>query len=354
MLRFASIEGWIVKKRRFISALVGLALTVLTGGAIAKTDAVCDVTWRKADNPHIISGTVTIPANQTVCIEPGVIVQWADNSQLILAGQLIGTGTAAEHISFRYASAAPNRIQVMGTLDLQYADIGVISNINAGGSVICRNCFFGPLGQIEDTSSNVASLPTRFLQIEDSVFDSTESSTAQIFCASLNAILRNVSFRNNSFCFIGNSYVYYDNVSSHNLPVAGLSFNNYGYQPLYLNNITVTNSARAGLSFSNGNFEIGPNVVLQNNQYPVSGKGGLMPGSQVPATGNLNNWVEVGQANATRTIYAPVSVPYVVDSFSDIGGIRILPGAHFKARSTFHFNTERGRSACSGCRKRRS
>ena len=50
----------------------------------------CDVTWRKVDNPHVISGTVTIPANQTVCLEPGVVVQWADNSRIDLLGQMIG------------------------------------------------------------------------------------------------------------------------------------------------------------------------------------------------------------------------------------------------------------------------
>jgi hypothetical protein len=31
----------------------------------------CDITRRKADNPHMISGAITIPASRTVGIEPG-------------------------------------------------------------------------------------------------------------------------------------------------------------------------------------------------------------------------------------------------------------------------------------------
>ena len=303
----------------------------------------CDVTWRKVDNPHVISGTVTIPANQTVCVEPGVIVQWADNSEIDLLGQIIGTGASADRITFNYANTGPNRIEVIGTLDLQFADVNVILNINAGGSFICRNGNFGAVGRIEATSFNIDSLPTRFVQLEDTVFDSTNVSlNTELFAAGLTAILRNVTFRNNAFCFVGNAYIYFDNVTSQNSPITGLAFSQSEYQPLYLNNLTVTNSGDAGIYLGHGNFEIGPNVVIQNTEYPFSGKGGLMPGSSVPATGNRNNWFEVGQPNADSSMYPPIAVPYVIDSFSDIGSLQILPGAHFKARANFHFHTESG------------
>ena len=332
-----------------ISAVIA-ALNVHSATAIAQsqgpaqpTGTTCDVTWRKVDNPHVISGTVTIPANQTVCVEPGVIVQWADNSKIDLLGQIIGTGASADRIMFNYANAGPNRIEVIGTLDLQFADVNVILNINAGGSFLCRNGNFGAVGRIEATSINIDSLPTRFVQIEDTVFDSSNPSlNTELFAAGLTAILRNVTFRNNAFCFVGNAYIYFDNVTSQNSPITGLAFSQTEYQPLYLNNLTVTNSGDAGISLGHGNFEIGPNVVIQNTEYPFSGKGGLMPGSNVPATGNRNNWFEVGQPNADGSMYPPIAVPYVIDSFSDIGSLQILPGAHFKARANFHFNTESG------------
>ncbi len=333
--------------RVYLAGLVVAAVvsvpTVGGYGATKEAPSVCDVTWRKVDNPHIISGTVTIPANQTVCVEPGVIVQWADNSKINLLGQIIGTGTSADRIRFNYANAGPNRIEVIGTLDLQFADVNVILNINAGGSFLFRNGNFGAVGRIEATSINIDSLPTRFVQIEDTVFDSTNPSlNTELFAAGLTAVLRNVTFRNNAFFFVGDSYIYFDNVVSQSSPITGLAFSQSEYQPLYLNNLTVTNSGGAGISLAHGNFEIGPDVVIQNTEYPISGKGGLMPGSQVPATGNRNNWFEVGQPNASGSMYPPIAVPYVVDSFSDIGSLQILPGARFKARANFHFNTESG------------
>ena len=89
-----------------------------------------------------------------------------------------------------------------------------------------------------------------------------------------------------------------------------------------------------------GNFEIGPNVIIQNTEYPVKGIGGLMPGSNIPASGNRNNWIEVGKTGGRDTIYAPQSVPYVVDLFSDLGGFDLLPGVILKARQNFAFKTD--------------
>ncbi len=331
------------KLNRHFFRLSLVVLGVMFGDHIAAAQT-CDVTWRKIDNPHIISGTVTIPANQRVCIEPGVIVQWANGAKIDLNGSIVGLGTSAERITFDHSNGA-NGIEVIGTLDLRFADVNVISNINAGGSLYCRNCNFGELGEIIDTSINIDSLPTRFVQIEDSVFDSnaaTQGENAQLFAAGLTAVLRNVAFRNGAFCILGDSYIYFENVTADNSLITGMAFNQAEFQPLYLNNLSIRNSAGAGLALGHGNFEIGPNVILQNNEYPVSGKGGLMPGSNVPATGNRNNWFEVGQPNSTDSMYPQIAVPYVIDSFSDIGSLQILPGARFKARSNFHFNTESG------------
>src|SRR3712207_5214104 len=89
----------------------------------------CDVTWRKADNPRVISGTVTIPAGQTVCAEPGVVVQFTSNGQLHLFGQLIATGAANDPITFTGANVSPNRVEVLGTMEVRHAIIAVPLNV---------------------------------------------------------------------------------------------------------------------------------------------------------------------------------------------------------------------------------
>ncbi|HEX8249600.1 MAG TPA: Ig-like domain-containing protein, partial [Pyrinomonadaceae bacterium] len=108
-----------------------------------------------------------------------------------------------------------------------------------------------------------------------------------------------------------------------------------------LNNLNISNSAGAGLRLDGGNFEIGQNVIIQNAQYPVQGGGGILPGSQIPLTGNRNNWIEAGEP-ASHSIYAPVGLPYVVDGQTSIGTLQVLPGVVLKARQNFGFFMDSG------------
>lgn len=116
----------------FIFTVLGIFFSSQT--AVAQ---VCDVTWRKADNPRTISGTVTIPAGQTVCVEAGGRVQFASDGQLILNGRIVGAGAAADRIVFAAANVFPNRIRNGGTLDLSFADVGVPIAMN-GGTLACQ------------------------------------------------------------------------------------------------------------------------------------------------------------------------------------------------------------------------
>ncbi len=297
--------------------------------AIAQT---CDVTWRKADNPHVISGTVTIPANQIVCLEAGVQVQFASDGVLDLLGTIVGDGTASDPITFTGLNVFPNRILLPGTLDLQFADVGVPVNLNRGtflfrdGRFRARGLIFGGFA---------------FLSLENVVFDSNDpiqGNNANITASSFTAVLRNVTFRNRAYFSLYNSYVFPDGLVSETSAFHGLEFGSL-VQPLYLANLSITNSAGAGLKLSGGNYFIGPNVVIANAEYPIAGAAGLLPGSQVPASGNRNNWVETGQASG-ELIFAPISVPYVMTAFN--GGVTFLPGVTIKARPGFAFNSEGG------------
>ncbi|GAB4015093.1 hypothetical protein GCM10028808_39480 [Spirosoma migulaei] len=66
-------------------------------------------TWTKAKSPYVLTGTVTIPANQTLTIEPGVLVEmptWSQN--LDVFGTLIAQGTATDSIRFRGVGGGGN------------------------------------------------------------------------------------------------------------------------------------------------------------------------------------------------------------------------------------------------------
>jgi hypothetical protein len=333
-----------VRKHRVFSFF--LAVFCLLGAANfaqAQTPG-CDVTWRKADNPRVISGTQTIPANQNVCAEPGVVVQFASDGKLNLLGRLTATGTPDERIAFTATNVFPNRIEVVGTLDLRFADIGVPLNINANGTLLCRDCRFNGRGMVVTLNGVTSQLAagTRFVSLENVTFDTTDPLLNSDFnVTGVTAVLRNVTFRSRARCSVRNSYLYVDNVVSQNAAADGLVFSQENAQPQFLNNLNISNSAGAGLHLEGGNFEIGQNVIIQNAEYPVRGGGGLLPGSQLPLTGNRNNWIEAGQP-ASNSIYAPVGLPYVVDGNSIIGTVQLLPGVVLKARQNFGFSMVSG------------
>ena len=105
-------------------------------------------------------------------------------------------------------------------------------------------------------------------------------------------------------------------------------------QPLFLDNLTVTNSAGAGLKVVAGNVLIGENTTLQGNLYPVlMGGTGILPGSTLPTTGNLNNYINVEffSAGALKMTWSDTGLPYVLnDGQYHAGRLRIDPGVTIK------------------------
>jgi hypothetical protein len=210
--------------KRFIMGFGLVLASLFLGAQAALAQAVtCDVTWRKADNPRVISGTVTIPANQTLCIEPGVIVQFNDSGRLHIYGRMIAIGTSAEHITFRVSGLQPGGVEIVGTAEVQFADVPASFNLNPGGSLTCRDCNFGARGGIL-SGGLVFSYLQAFVQVENSVFDSNaQFNNASIYLGNVMAILRNVTFRNAAFFQIDHAYLYTDNVSSQNRSADGLT-----------------------------------------------------------------------------------------------------------------------------------
>jgi hypothetical protein len=64
------------------------------------------IVWSKAASPYSFSANFTVPANSILTIEPGVTVRFASGTGLIVNGQLLAEGTAAEPITFTRSAAS--------------------------------------------------------------------------------------------------------------------------------------------------------------------------------------------------------------------------------------------------------
>ncbi|HEY0607336.1 MAG TPA: choice-of-anchor J domain-containing protein, partial [Herpetosiphonaceae bacterium] len=287
------------------------------------------VTWTQAMSPVVITGRQTIPAGGTVVVESGVEIQVQQNSTLVVEGTVRGAGTAPSPIRVTAPAVYPPALHVFGTLDLTHATIGGQVRADSGGSLLFSNARFQTYGTLTSTNGLTNYKPP-FVRIDQSHFEGTD-----LYVSDISVVLRDTTFHNGSPIFLY-SYLYLNNVT---VDGGTLSISN-DYQPGYLNNVTIRNSPQAGISLGGGNwgndYFIGPSVVLQNNLYPVAvGDGGILPGSTVPATGNVNNYI-AGPGDGDHrgpVTWSNVGIPYVITGFPDIDfgeDWNVLPGTTIK------------------------
>lgn len=62
-----------------------------------------DTTWSAASNPYQVVADVTVPDGATLIIEPGVQVELAAETSIVVAGELVARGTEDEPIVFTHA-----------------------------------------------------------------------------------------------------------------------------------------------------------------------------------------------------------------------------------------------------------
>jgi PKD repeat protein len=305
------------------------------------------VTWDQSISPVVITGRVIIPAGGTVLVEPGVVIQVQANSTLVLEGDLIGQGTAGQPIQLTAPGWFPPAVEVYSRLELAHAQVTGQIALNGSGELFVADSLFQGSGMIGSMSGNYLNPRTAYVQIERSHFQGSLS----LHVSLATVVLHDTTFQN-SAPFLLNVYLDLDNVS---IDGAGLVVSR-DYQPHYLNNLTVSNAPGPALSLGGehwGNdFLIGDNVVLQNNLYPLAlGSGGLVPGSTLPATGNVNNYIAgpgFGDHRGPMT-WPDVGIPYVITQFPNLGRVDILAGATVKLgpnagfEADFRSVTARGR-----------
>src|SRR3954469_9987642 len=102
---------------KLASVLLGIFVAAAVDASAQTT------TWTAATNPHVVSGTYTVPAGQTLVMQPGVVVQINANSRLVINGTLSGQGPAASRITITGATNYDSELHVAGSSNLTFTDV---------------------------------------------------------------------------------------------------------------------------------------------------------------------------------------------------------------------------------------
>ncbi|WP_053975497.1 T9SS type A sorting domain-containing protein [Mangrovimonas xylaniphaga] len=121
--------------------------TFISGGINADTN------WTTQNSPYIITGNTVIFGNNTLTIEPGVIVKFENNVQLRIQGSLIANGNSTNNITFTSNDSNPqkgswneinlefNAVCILDYVLMEYADNALRYNQISTSSTIKNSIF---------------------------------------------------------------------------------------------------------------------------------------------------------------------------------------------------------------------
>src|ERR1044071_414234 len=159
------------------------------------------ITWTAATNPHIGQGPYTVPAGQTLIMEPGVIVQIQPNSTLLVYGTANANGTATNHVTITGADNYSASIDAKGTLNFAFTDVKAKVVPDDNGVLLFSDCTFSSNGTVfNGTVLQVNNTRAPYLQFDRCAFvgDGTVVS-ASLYVAYATVVLRDTSFTNASY-----------------------------------------------------------------------------------------------------------------------------------------------------------
>lgn len=282
------------------------------------------VHWTTALSPIVIDEHVTIPAGGTLIIDPGVSVEVTNNAYLTFEGTAIADGVVGNPVVF----SGTSRIRVPGTLDCQSSTVRCLMVPVDGGSLLFSNTTFESPGALTTVTepTYIWGRPV-LVSLDACQFDGAYLRVG-------NAAVRLVDTQFvNTYCEVGGGYLYVDNLTIDQSPYYGFGLIEFE-QPVFLDNVTVTNATWSGLDLAGAHFLLGGGNVLSGNPYPVEiGGSSILPGSVLPAAGNLNNAILVDDASigaGGRTYWADAGIPYDIPDAYTLGNLEMLPGVNVR------------------------
>ena len=284
-------------------------------------------TWTAAGGPWVVCSDLSIPAGALVVVEPGATIDVRDGFTLDVEGTLLATGTNALPIWIEGGiSTLHPPVRVRGLMELSHGQVRGRLHLAHGGSLVVRESTF-PQGMISSASSVGGGAQGTYVEIENSEFFAGAFDSLAITDGTL--VVRDTTIHGSGLSLL-RGYLLAESVV---LEGGGLSLVRERYtQPAFVDGFTIRNAPGPAISLFGWNAFLGATNQLSGNLVPVSITGGLLAGSTVPTSGNVNDWVDVGgggvRGNAT---WARLDVPYVVDGADQSGGkLTLEPGARIQ------------------------
>ena len=280
------------------------------------------VTWRAANSPFRVCQNISIPPGSTVNVEPGVRVDFDADKQLAINGALNLQGNSLARVTFSGPAVFPPIIDVInGRVTASFTDFGGQFLVESGATVNLSDCRFSGMGLLR---SQELPAVAPYVRLDRCVFTSSQFSMSDAI-----VVLRNNTFTD-SYAEILRGYA---DVTAPN-SFTGQPFRitrETWIQPFYFDNVAATGVPNnGGVVLTGSKFLLGPGNILQNNRYPIELEGGLMPGTTLPLTGNLNNAIDVHDGGfRTDGRWINIGLPYRLTApFSSLPGgyLTIDPG----------------------------
>jgi hypothetical protein len=149
------------------------SVTTVAGGNLTG-----NTTWLAANGPYRVTSAVTIPSGSVLTIQPGTTVYFDFNVDLTIRGQLLASGTDAQHIRFTRQPGTGNiwhNLQFLNPASesrLTYADI---EYSGSGPTIVATNAV---LHLDHVTFTNISS---QYLGLENSSFNIRNSTFASLY-----------------------------------------------------------------------------------------------------------------------------------------------------------------------------
>jgi hypothetical protein len=299
------------------------------------------VVWTRAGSPYWICIDLLIPAGASVTVEPGVTVNVDEGKSLVIDGQVTAHGTPALPITWNggISTVHPPVSVPNGTLDLAF---GVVTGRILGGagtSLLVADTTFsgqGTLGTVEMIT--LAGGLHAYVQVDRSTFG-----PGGISVTDGTLVVRDSTLDGGSIG-VSRGALWTSNVELDG-GIIGWT-REWPGQPALIDTVSIRNNPSfPALLLEGGNYFLGPDNILEKNLYPVEIKGGLLPGTGLPLTGNTNNYVRSvldSQTPRGKLVWGDLALPYVVEGTALNGtasSLRIAPGTvvRFKPGAQWSF-----------------
>ena len=274
------------------------------------------VTWRASGSPYRVCENISIAPGATVIVEPGVRVDFDPDKSLGVNGTLNIQGTAAARVVFNAPAVFPPMIDVTdGRVNAAFMDFGGQFRIQTGSTVYLSDSRFAGNGSL--ISRELPAIAP-YIQLERCEFNSAQFTTSDAL-----VVLKNNTFTD-SYALVLRGYAILNAPNTFTVQPLRI-IREHTTQPFYLDGVNASGVlTTGGMTLAGGNFLLGPTVSLRNNLYTIEVEGGLLPGSNVPTTGNVNNLIDVntgGFGGSGVGNWTNFGIPYRV---TELGGS--LPG----------------------------